>query len=119
MIPGADIFDHGGGPFGEKPGEKNSAFDLCAGNRCAVGNALQIAMALDHQRWTGFFAHCVEVCAHEAQRIDHALHRAPGQRGVAGESGGEILRCENAGHEPHRGAGVAAVEVSKRLGEAA
>ena len=119
VVARADIFDHRGGAFGKKSREENRAFDLRAGDRRAVGDALQIAMALDHKRRAGLFAFRVEICPHEAQRIDDALHRALRKRGIAGEAGGEILRGKDAGHEPHRGAGVAAIQIGERLGETA
>ena len=76
-------------------------------------------MALDHKRRAGFFALRVKICPHKAQRIDDTLHWALRQGRIAGEAGGEILRGEDAGHEAHRGAGVAAVDIAERLGETA
>ena len=76
VVARADILDHRGGAFGKKSREENRAFDLRAGDRRAVGDALQIAMTLDHKRRAGLFTLRVEICTHEAQRIDDALHRA-------------------------------------------
>ena len=47
---------------------------------------------------------------HPAQRLEHPLHRAVAQVTVAGENGKEPLPGQKAGHQSHRGAGVAAIQ---------
>ena len=75
MVAGADILDHCCGAFGKEASEKDRAFDLPTGDGRAVGDAFQIAVTLDHTRRAGIFALGMEVCPHEAERIDDALHR--------------------------------------------
>ena len=44
------------------------------------------------------------------ERLDHALHRPPAQRGIAGHDAGEGMAGEDAGEQARRGAGVAELE---------
>ena len=104
-------FGDAGAPVREQPGEKHRAFDLRAGHRRGVMDRGELA-SFDHQRGRVFRAFGLEFCAHLGERIDHALHRAAGKGRVADEPGAERLCSQNPREEPHRGAGVAAVDVA-------
>ena len=56
---------------------------------------------------------------HQPQRRQHPVHRPPPQRGVAGKGRGHRKPGRRAHDQPHPGAGVAAVDHIRRLGEPA
>ena len=119
MIARTDIFDHGRCAFGEKPCEENSALHLRTRHRQPVSNALQTGALLDHKRRAGFFAFGVKLGTHQSKGIDHALHRALRERGVADQTRLERLRSENARHQTHRRAGISTIEIAEGLREPA
>ena len=96
--------------FGEQSGEQDGALHLGARDRKPVGDPRQRA-SLDNERGTLFLPLGGKPRAHFLERRNHAAHRALRQRRVACQPAPESLRREQAGHQPHRRAGVPAVDV--------
>ena len=113
MVARTGIFDHGRLPLGKQPREKNRTFDLSAGDRQPVGNAVE-RPPLDHKRRALLISFGTEVRTHLLQRLDHPAHRTLGKRGVARHSTTKVLRCKEPGHQAHRRARVPAIDVAFR-----
>ena len=107
VVAGADGFADDCGALGLQAGEQNAGLDLGAGNgRGEVDGVERSAFDGDGRVAVGEG----EVRAHFAERLANALHGAAGERCIADEGEGALLRREQAGDHAHRGAGVAAIE---------
>ncbi len=94
--------------FGEEAGEENGGFHLGAGHGHFVLNAMEMAAA-DFERGEIAFA-SLNLRAHLKEWGNDSLHGTLLERGIAGNSGGEVLAGEDAGEETDGGAGVFGVE---------
>ena len=101
VVAGAETFSDNRGSRGLQTGQQHAGLDLGAGYRSGV---------IDGPKWTAVDGEwCVAVrerepCSHGFKRLPDPLHGTAGERGVADEREGAILRCQKAGNHAHRGA---------------
>ena len=99
-------------------GKQNGRLDLRRGDRHAVFDRHQ-RLRSAHGRRQAVAGAGDDLDAHAAQRIEHAAHRPPDQRGVAGEGGGEGVAAGDAQRQADAGAGIAVVDDALGLEQAA
>src|SRR5271154_3310667 len=116
VVASADGFAEAGGAFGLKAGEEDCGFDLRGGDG---------SVEVDGVKWASVdgdgsvAVNEVDLRSHLAEGSADALHRAEGEGVVADKSEDVRMRGDEASEHAHGGAGVAAVERTGWLGEAA
>ena len=118
VVPAGGRLHDAGLAFGGEAGQKDGAFDLCAGHGHLIGERCEGA-ALNNEGGLAVATLGGEAGAHFGQRLDDAAHGALGERGVAGHPRANRVGGDDAREEAHRGAGVPAVDIAGRLGETA
>ena len=107
MIARLHGFCHRRRAFGEEAGQKDRTLNLRARNVGRVCNRVQ-SRPVNGERRVALDG--IDSRAHPFERRDDASHRAARERLVADQRGRERMSGENAGHEPHRGTGIACIE---------
>ena len=111
MVARLRRFRHRRRAFGEETSQKDRTFNLRARNVGGVCNRVQSRPVNGERRMA---VDGVDSRAHPFEGRDDASHRALRERLVADQRGRETMSGENAGHEPHRGTGIACIERSGR-----
>ncbi|MNV12493.1 hypothetical protein D3C71_1030990 [compost metagenome] len=109
VVAGRSRLGHRGLAFGVQAGQQQAGLNLGTGHRHGVGQTLKLVATTD-DHWRTAFRGGFDHGAHFTQWIGHAIHRALGQRSVAGQGAVEVLRSQQAGQQTHRRTGVAQVD---------
>src|SRR2546427_4478123 len=107
MIAGAIRFPNRNGDSAGEAGKQQRALDLrtCDGTR--VREPAELAAANREREPVTAFR---DVRPHLLERLRDPPHRPATQRGIAGESGGELLAGENPEHEAGGGSRISAMQ---------
>ena len=96
---------------GKHAREQHRALHLRAGHRAEVIGCGLSGRAFDDERRPVILALGGDLRAHLGERLDHALHRALRERGVADQPAAERLPGQRSREQAHGGAGVAAIDL--------
>ena len=108
VVAGGMRLAHVGLAIRVQAGQQQRGFHLRACDRQAGVDALQRPSAADAQRRAAAIG--FDQRAHRRQRLDHPPHRPLRQGRVADQHAVEALPGQQPGQQPHRGAGIAAVQ---------
>ena len=112
VIASAGRLDDLRGAIGVEAGEEHCGFYLSTGHGHFVLNGAEVT-AVNFKRRKIIFARA-NICAHQLERSNDALHGAFLEGFVASNFGGELLTAENAGEQANGGAGIFCVEGAAR-----
>ena len=103
MVTRGDRLDNRRFSLGQKPGQKNTAFDLGTGHGETVFDPLETYAAFDDERRAVPLSFGAQLRAHQAQRLHDTPHGTAGERIIAGQPRLKRLRREQTRHQAHRG----------------
>jgi len=118
MVARGQLFDYGRRARRIERGEQDGRFHLGGVHGQGIADGQHLRRTVDDERQPAAAAR-VDMRPHALQRLDHALHRAVAQAGVASEEGEEGVGGEQPHHQPRAGAGIAHVEHVGSLVQAA
>ncbi len=118
VVAGHDRFDHCRSAGDDEAGQQYAGFDLGRGHGHAVidGNRVGRAAQRDGEAVVVMLD---DLDADGAQGIEHALHGAGGEGGIACKAGGEGIGAHQPHGEADAGAGIAEIEIVGGSEEAA
>ena len=118
MVARRHRLDDGGDAFDIEAGQQHRRLHLRGRHGHAIDDRGHRVGAADGQRQAIAGARD-DLGAHLPQRLQHAAHRPPRQRGIADEGGGEGMGAGDPDAKPHAGAGIAEIDDSLRFQQAA